>query len=71
MPLTKVSSAMIGGEQVSPVSFTPGATIFENAQSISANYCVTTGTNGFSAGPVTVASGITLTVPNGSTWVVV
>ena len=42
-----------------------------NANTIAANYTVDTGFNGLSAGPVTVNSGITVTVASGSAWTVV
>lgn len=48
-----------------------GGAIFENNQSITTNYTITTGKNGMSAGTITVASGVTVTVPSGSRWVVV
>lgn len=47
------------------------AGIFENAQTISTNYAITAGKNGLSAGPITVGSGVVVTVPSGSRWVVV
>ena len=42
-----------------------------NANTIAANYTIAAANNGLSAGPVTVNSGITVTVSSGSTWVVV
>ena len=45
--------------------------IWENANTISANYTVTTNYNAMSVGPITVASGVTVTVPSGSTWVII
>ncbi len=45
--------------------------IFVNANTIAANYTVDTGFNGLSSGPVTVNSGITVTVASGSVWTVV
>lgn len=48
-----------------------GGAIFENTQTISANYTLTSGKNGLSAGPITIASGITVTVPSGSVWAIV
>lgn len=45
--------------------------IFVNAQSISSNYTVAATDNALSAGPVTVASGITVTVSSGAVWTVV
>jgi molybdopterin biosynthesis enzyme MoaB len=45
--------------------------LWENNATISTNYSITSGNNGLSAGPVTVASGVTVTVPTGSSWAVV
>ena len=45
--------------------------MWENNATISANYSITSGNNAMSAGPITVASGVTVTVPSGSSWVVV
>jgi len=47
-----------------------GGAVYENTQSINQNYTMTTSKNGFSVGPITVASGITATVPSGSRWVI-
>jgi hypothetical protein len=44
--------------------------IFENVTTIGANYTLTSGRNGLSVGPVTVGSGVTVTVPSGARWVV-
>lgn len=44
--------------------------IFVNSQTISADYTIASGDNGGSFGPVTVASGITVTVSSGSVWTV-
>ena len=44
--------------------------IYENSQEITANYTMTTGKNGESVGPITIASGVTVTIPSGSRWVV-
>ena len=45
--------------------------IFVNSATVAASYSIPSGSNATSAGPVSVASGITVTVPSGSTWVVV
>jgi hypothetical protein len=42
-----------------------------NNSQITMNYTFPVGDNGISAGPVTVATGATITVPTGSTWKVV
>ena len=43
----------------------------ENAATVAVSSTITAGNNAMSAGPVTVNSGITVTVPSGSRWVVV
>jgi hypothetical protein len=45
--------------------------LWENSATISANYTIGTGNNAQSAGPITVNTGVTVTVPTGSTWVIV
>ncbi len=45
--------------------------MWENAKVISANYSITSGNSAVSAGPITVNSGVTVTVPAGSRWVIV
>lgn len=42
-----------------------------NKQTISTNYTMPSGYNGVSAGPITIANGITVTIPDGSAWSVV
>lgn len=45
--------------------------LWENNATISANYSITSGNNAMSAGRITVASGVTVTVPSGSSWAIV
>jgi hypothetical protein len=45
--------------------------IVVNSQTVSADYTIATGNNAMSAGPVSVASGITVTIATGSVWTVV
>jgi hypothetical protein len=47
-----------------------GGAVYENKQSITANYTMSTGYNGESVGPITIASGVVVTIPSGSRWVV-
>ena len=47
------------------------AVFYENDQNVTTNYTITSGSNAMSAGPITIDSGITVTVPSGSTWTVV
>ena len=42
----------------------------ENAQTVNNSSTVNTGSNAFSVGPVTIASGKSVTVPSGSRWLV-
>lgn len=53
----------VGGAQA-------GGVIFENSLTISSNYTLTSGKNGLSVGPITIGSGVTVTVPSGQRWVV-
>jgi hypothetical protein len=50
-----------GGDQI----------FYENDQSVTANYTITTDRNAMSAGPIEVDTGATITIPSGSVWVVV
>ena len=45
--------------------------IYENSQTISNNYTISTNKNALSAGPITIANGVTLTIPSGSTYTIV
>lgn len=45
--------------------------ILVNSQTVTANYTIAAGNNGMCAGPVSINSGITVTVSSGSIWVVV
>lgn len=44
---------------------------YENGQTVTASYTLTTGKNAMSAGPITINSGVTVTVPSGQSWVIV
>jgi hypothetical protein len=44
---------------------------YENDQVVTTNYTLTSNKNAMTAGPVTINSGITVTVPSGANWVVV
>ena len=43
----------------------------ENSQTLSSNYTVTTGKSAMAAGPVTIAAGVTVTIPANSRLVIV
>jgi hypothetical protein len=42
-----------------------------NEQLISTDYTIASGYNGVSAGPVNIASGVTVTIADGSSWSIV
>ena len=44
--------------------------LYEHAHTIAANYSISSGNNALSAGAVTINSGVSVTVPSGSTWVI-
>ena len=45
--------------------------LYEHEHTIDADYSITSGNNAMSAGPITISSGYSVTVPTGSTWVIV
>lgn len=57
-----------------PKNATGGGTdevFFENMQTVSTDYTLTTGRNAMSAGPITIDAGVSVTVPSGQSWVIV
>jgi hypothetical protein len=52
-------------------SFAAAGAVTENYTTFTGTYTMTSGKNGFSVGPITVASGSSFTVPSGARWVVV
>lgn len=44
---------------------------FENDQTVTNDYTITSGKNAMSAGAITIDTGVTVTVPDGSNWVIV
>ena len=59
-----------GSIQQTAAYLTANNSVYENNQVISTNYTMTTNRNGFSAGPITINSGITVTISPGSRWIV-
>jgi hypothetical protein len=43
----------------------------ENGQTVTTNYTITTNKNALTAGPISINSGITVTIPSGSVWTIV
>ena len=63
--------AISGANLTGVASTTAGGAIYENSQTISTTHTIPSGSNGMSAGPVTVSNGVTLTISNGSTYTIV
>jgi len=61
--LTGISAGATGGstDQV----------FYENDQVVTTNYTISTNRNAMTAGPITVNSGVTITIPTGSEWSIV
>lgn len=73
-----LSGGSVTADKIDPNAKIGGATgggtdrfIYENDQIVTANYSITVGKNAMSAGPITISNGVTVTVPNGSTYTVV
>lgn len=43
---------------------------YENSQTVQSSYTLSSGKNAMSTGPIAIASGATVTVPSGASWVV-
>ena len=62
------------GSPVTPSGAVGGSAnkvFFENDQTVTSDYTITSGKNAISAGPITVNTGVVVTIPSGSTWTVV
>ena len=68
---TATSFAGDGSNLTGLASTVADGCVYENSQTISNNYTVGTNKNAMSAGPITIASGATVTVPSGSTYTIV
>ena len=47
-----------------------GGAVYENTQSITQNYTMTSGYSGESVGPISISSAVSVTIPAGSRWVI-
>jgi hypothetical protein len=62
--------AKTGDTMTAPLKIT-GQPFFENGQEVTSDYSISANCNAMSAGAITINSGVTVTVPVGSNWVVV
>lgn len=49
----------------------PDAIFWQNDQTVTTNYTILSGKNAMSAGPITIGTGVTVTIPSGSVWTIV
>ena len=73
-----VQAATFTGDGSALTGIAAGATgggnddiFYENGQNVTTNYTITNGKNAMSAGPITIDSGVTVTVGAGETWIVI
>jgi hypothetical protein len=65
--------AYLSSMPTGPVTAATGATnkiFYQNEQTVTANYTVGATTNAMSAGPITVAGGVTVTIAAGGSWAI-
>lgn len=63
--------ALEAGGGSMPTGASGDKTFYLNDQTIDADYSIPAGQNAMTAGDVTISSGVTVTVPSGSTWTIV
>lgn len=44
---------------------------YENATTVTTSYTITSGKNAMTAGPIMINDGVTVTIPDGSTWSII
>jgi predicted secreted protein len=73
-----LTSAAFAGDGSALTGISAGATgggsdeiFYENGQTVTTNYTITDGKNAMSAGPITINTGVAVTVGTGETWTVV
>ena len=68
---TYVSGSMAWTD-LAPLGGVVGENVFFNNETdINSSYSIPASTNAMSAGPINVASGVTITIPSGSNWIIV
>ena len=69
MALTTVQNTMIGTSSNVTV-LAPTVPLYENTRTITTSYTITSGSSAMSVGPLTINSGVAITVPSTSKWVI-
>lgn len=64
--------ATFPNSSLQPVAAFPGANncLYENNQTVTADYTITAGRNAMSCGPITIDTGVSVVVPTGSYWTI-
>lgn len=68
---TPSSATFLRGDNTWAVSGAQNDIFYENGQTVSTNYTITSTRNAMSAGPVTINTGVTVTIDTGGNWVIV
>ena len=68
---TDASGVLTWGSTGGEVGGGTDTVFYENSQAITANYTITNNKNAGSFGPITINSGVTVTVGTGETWTIV
>ena len=69
MPITKVQNTMIGTSSNVTV-LAPTVPLYENTLTVTTSYTITAGSSAMSVGPLTINSGVSISVPSNSKWVI-
>ena len=69
--LTPTTTSWSTPGQLGGVGAQGGGVFQVNNETANINYTIQTGQNAFSVGPITVASGVTITVSSGQKWVII
>ena len=69
--LTPTTTSWSTPGQLGGVGAQGGGVLQVNNETANINYTIQTGQNAFSVGPITVASGVTITVSSGQKWVII
>jgi hypothetical protein len=72
MALSQIPGYMLGVSTLPQpgISANLGTPIYEQTSTLATSYAITTGSNAFSFGPITVADGVTIIVPDNTFWTI-
>jgi hypothetical protein len=70
---TDTSAEIYDGSAWSPVGGgnTTDKALYEMSNTVSANYTISNSNNAISGGPITINTGVSVTIPSSSTWTIV